>query len=76
MWKIFAGFVAFAAIALFVVFKAGDKVDLGGEKHGTEATHAPAAAASAPMPAGSAAEPAPTASAAQPQSSAADAAKK
>ena len=37
MWKIALGFVAFAAIALFVVFKAGDKVDMSGEKHGTEA---------------------------------------
>jgi hypothetical protein len=37
MWKIAIGFVAFAALALFVLFKAGDGVDLGGEKHGTEA---------------------------------------
>jgi len=48
MWKLVIGFVVFAAISLFVIFKAGDKVDMSGEKHGTEASHAPAAAASAP----------------------------
>lgn len=37
MWKIGIGFAVFAAIALFVIFNAGDKVDMGGEKHGTEA---------------------------------------
>jgi hypothetical protein len=41
MWKLVVGFVVFAAVALFVIFQAGDKVDMGGEKHGTEATHAP-----------------------------------
>jgi len=41
MWKIALGFVAFAALALFVIFKAGDKVDMSGEKHGAEAIHAP-----------------------------------
>lgn len=40
MLKLAIGFVAFAAIALFVIFKAGDKVDMGGEKHGTEAVQA------------------------------------
>lgn len=40
MLKLAAGFVAFAAIALFVIFKAGDKVDMGGDKHGAEAVHA------------------------------------
>lgn len=40
MWKVVVGFVVFAGIALFVVFKAGDKADLGGEKAGLE-THAP-----------------------------------
>lgn len=38
MWKIGAGFVVFAAIALFVVFKAGGDIDMGGEKHGAETT--------------------------------------
>jgi hypothetical protein len=45
MWKLAVGFVAFAALALFVIFQAGDKVDMSGEKHGTE-TVAPAGAAS------------------------------
>jgi hypothetical protein len=45
MWKIGIGFVVFAAIALFVIFNAGDKVDMSGEKHGTEAV-APGSAAS------------------------------
>lgn len=43
MWKIMIGFIAFVALALFVIFKGGDKVDLGGEKHGTEAVASPAA---------------------------------
>ncbi|MBI5277536.1 MAG: hypothetical protein HY854_13860 [Burkholderiales bacterium] len=43
MWKIAVGFVAFAALALFVISQGGDNVDMGGEKHGAEAVHAPAA---------------------------------
>ena len=43
MWKLLLAFVAFAALALFVLSKGGD-IDMGGEKHGAEATHAPAAA--------------------------------
>ncbi|WP_167772939.1 hypothetical protein [Ramlibacter humi] len=50
MWKLIAGFVAFAVIALFVIFKAGDKVDMSGEKHGAEAVHAPEPAASTAKP--------------------------
>jgi hypothetical protein len=46
MWKIVVGFIVFAAIALFVIFKAGDKVDMGGEKAGMD-SHAPAPAAAA-----------------------------
>lgn len=42
MWKLALGFVAFAALSLFVIFQAGDKVDMGGEKHGVEVV-APAA---------------------------------
>ena len=45
MWKLALGFAAFAALSLFVIFQAGDKVDMSGEKHGTEAI-APAGAAS------------------------------
>ncbi|MBN8746833.1 Uncharacterised protein [Xylophilus ampelinus] len=44
MWKIAIGFAVFAAIALFVILKAGDKVDMSGEKHGGD-VHAPAAPA-------------------------------
>ncbi len=46
MWKLVIGFVVFAAICLFVIMKAGDQVDMSGEKHGTEATSAPASGAS------------------------------
>ena len=56
MWKIALGFVVFAAVSLFVIFKAGDKVDMSGENHGSEVSHeaepakpaAPAPAAEAP----------------------------
>ncbi len=62
MWKIVAGFIAFAALALFIISKGGDKVDMSGEKHGADAVHAPETAASAPAaaaaPAASAAAPA------------------
>lgn len=47
MWKIGLGFVAFAALAIFVLMKGGD-IDMSGEKHGVEAPHeAPTAAAPA-----------------------------
>lgn len=45
MWKLVVGFVVFAAIALFVIMKAGDQVDMSGEKHGMDAVHAPEPAA-------------------------------
>ena len=52
MWKIALGFVVFAAVSLFVIFKAGDKVDMSGEKHGSEVSHeAEPAKAAAPVPA-------------------------
>jgi len=47
MLKIFIGFVIFAALAIFVIMKGGDSLDMGGEKHGADAVHAPAEAASA-----------------------------
>ncbi len=47
MWKIAVGFVLFAALALFIIIKGGDKVDMTGEKHGADAVHAPEPAASA-----------------------------
>ena len=43
MLKIFIGFIIFAALALFVIMKGGNSLDMGGEKHGEEAIHAPAA---------------------------------
>jgi len=45
MWKIVVGFIVFAALSLFVIMKAGDKVDMSGEKHGADAVHAPESAA-------------------------------
>lgn len=47
MWKIIIGFIAFAALALFVIVQGGDQLDMGGEKHGADAVHAPAPAAPA-----------------------------
>ncbi len=46
MLKIFVGFVIFAALAMFVIMQGGDSLDMGGEKHGADAVHAPAEAAS------------------------------
>ncbi len=53
MWKLIVGFIVFAAVALFVLKKAGGNIDMGGEKHGMDTEHAtPAtAAASALVPA-------------------------
>lgn len=62
MWKIIVAFIAFAALALFVIMKGGDSLDMSGEKHGAEAVHAPATpapAAPAPEAAASAVAPAP-----------------
>ena len=42
MWKIAIGFVIFAAIALYVISQAGDKIDMSGEKHGGVVVHGPA----------------------------------
>ncbi len=53
MWKIALAFVAFAALAIFILSKGGD-IDMGGEKHGAEAVHsepAPAAATATAKPA-------------------------
>ncbi len=41
MWKLILGFVIFAAVALFAIYKAGSSVDMSGEKHGADAVHAP-----------------------------------
>jgi hypothetical protein len=42
MWKLLAGFALFAALSMYMLMNGGD-IDMGGEKHGAEATHAPAA---------------------------------
>jgi hypothetical protein len=55
MLKIFVGFVVFAALALFVIMQGGDSLDMSGEKHGADAVHAPAEAASGASGAASAA---------------------
>lgn len=55
MWKIFAGFVVFAAAMMFLLMKAGDKVDLQGESHGqTQVETTPAQGTKASEPATSA----------------------
>lgn len=52
MWKLVVGFVLFAALSLFVLMKAGDKVDMGGETHsGDIGGHSTPAAAPASAPA-------------------------
>ena len=60
MWKIAVGFAVFAGLALYVISKGGDNIDMTGEKHGAEAVHAPAPAApaTAEAPAAPAAAPA------------------
>ena len=46
MWKIAVGFVVFAGLAMFVIMKGGDSLDMAGEQHGADAVHVPAPAAS------------------------------
>lgn len=59
MWKIIVGFIVFAALAMFVIIKGGNKLDMSGEKHDGGDAHP---AASAPAAAASAAPAAPAAS--------------
>ncbi|HNV60690.1 MAG TPA: hypothetical protein PKH72_13640 [Rhodoferax sp.] len=65
MWKIVVGFAVFAGLALFILSKGGD-IDMSGEKHGSEATHAPEVAASAPAMAAVSAPAAPASQASAP----------
>jgi hypothetical protein len=65
MWKIVVGFVIFAALALYVISKGGDSLDMSGEKHGADAVHVEPAKADASAPAAPAAAPASDASAAK-----------
>lgn len=72
MWKVFVGFIAFALLALFVIMKGGDKIDMQGEAAGHNPTEAPASAhatASAPAAAEPAAASAAPATAAAPAAS-------
>jgi hypothetical protein len=64
MWKIVVGFVIFAGLALYVISKGGDSLDMSGEKHGADAVHVEPAKADAPA-AAPAAAPASDASAAK-----------
>jgi hypothetical protein len=57
MWKIVVGFVVFAALAMFVIIKGGDSLDMSGEKH-DGGDHKPAASAPAAAPASAAQAPA------------------
>jgi hypothetical protein len=72
MWTIAVGFVAFAALAMWVISKGGDSLSMAGESHGVD--HAGPHGASAPMASSAAAAPAaamPAASAVAPAASAA-----
>jgi hypothetical protein len=58
MWKLIVGFIVFAGLGMYVLFKGGD-IDMSGEKHGAETEHAAPAAPAAPsvsVPAASAAK--------------------
>ena len=74
MWKIVVGFIVFAGLALFVISKGGDSLDMSGEKHGAEAVHSPAPAPAAPA-APAAADAAPAAPATPPAAAPAPASK-
>ena len=65
MWKLVVGFVIFAALALYVISKGGDSLDMSGEKHGADAVHSEPAKTDASAPAAPAAAPASEASAAK-----------
>ncbi|KQW42339.1 MULTISPECIES: hypothetical protein [unclassified Roseateles] len=55
MWKLIVAFIAFAALALFILTKSGGDIDLSGESHGIASSHEPAPAASSDMAASAAA---------------------
>ncbi len=75
MWKILVAFIIFAAIALTVVFKAGDSVDMQGEAGGHNPTeHAEPAKPNTPT--GSSSDMAPGGAPAAPAAPAADGEKK
>ncbi|CAN5788975.1 hypothetical protein BH11PSE12_BH11PSE12_01780 [soil metagenome] len=51
MWKIAVGFILFAALALFIIFKAGDKVDMQGESGAPVEQHTETMPAASSLPA-------------------------
>ncbi|MFC7514098.1 hypothetical protein ACFQUU_03675 [Herbaspirillum sp. GCM10030257] len=51
MWKIFVAFIAFALLALFVIMKGGDKIDMQGEAGGHNPTEAPSSSTHGSTPA-------------------------
>ena len=63
MWKIVVGFVVFAGLALYVISKGGDSLDMSGEKHGADAVHSEPSKAAAPAAAPAATPAAPAAEA-------------
>ena len=48
MWKIAVAFAIFAGLALYVISKGGDSLDMGGEKHGADAVQSEPAKEAAP----------------------------
>jgi len=66
MWKLVVGFIVFAGLALYVISKGGDSLDMSGEKHGAEAVHSPAPAPAAAPAAPTAADAAPATTPAAP----------
>jgi hypothetical protein len=48
MWKIAVAFAIFAGLALYVISKGGDNLDMGGEKHGADAVQSEPAKEAAP----------------------------
>ena len=46
MWKLIVGFIAFGALALYILTKSGGDIDLSGETHGISVPHEEAPAAS------------------------------
>ena len=66
MWKIAVAFAIFAGLALHVISKGGDSLDMGGEKHGADAVHSEPAKEAAPAMAPAAPSTAPSAAPAQP----------
>lgn len=67
MWKIAVAFAIFAGLALWVISKGGDSLDMSGEKHGAEAVQSEPAKEAAPaaVPAVAPAAPAQPAAAAK-----------